>query len=630
MPTVTGKQHRAVAESIGDPLTTHCDSADSEQRPATEHLKRVPRPKLLREQLRQRATAAAGELDPVRGVEKPELESVARRLLAELSLPDGFVGWTMVMLASALWQSQVMAVPIEQRLLLLPGDLPHVTGCAGCSGPANGVNGGAGRRLEAAATTNGGGADCSACGVVQLRAMAERLGYRVLWAGDHGAVLNALFAGEVEAVVVPLDLLGAEPLDEILRFDIPCMAVPLLGPSGDEKAGAEDGLAFDVDWVRQMIELPHAIAADGPPNYRHLARAARRMFEPDELERLAPRAHGGPTLTELNGQGAAGLDPIGGTEAIAFDFLVKGGKYSRPFITLAVYDAMTGGRCAATGGRQQAADLPLAVRRAALSIETFHKASLVHDDIEDDDPFRYGEPTLHRKFGAATAINVGDYLIGLGYRLVSRERGTLGAEVVGDILDQLADAHLKLAEGQGAELFAATLPAQQLTPAEALGIYALKTAPAFDAALLTGLRLAAPIEPYVKLIGEFARNLGVAFQIRNDLGDWETDDHNRLIATGDVLGGRPTLLWALACEGLDAADRARLDALAARQPTTESTVRQIGRLYHAAEVFDKAERLVAEYEEQARAVAAAIEPAQLRRLLRYLIDVVLRPRASLR
>ena len=106
-------------------------------------------------------------------------------------------------------------------------------------------------------------------------------------------------------------------------------------------------------------------------------------------------------------------------------------------------------------------------RRRALSIETFHKASLVHDDIEDDDQYRYGDRTLHRKFGVATAINVGDYLIGLGYRLVSRERAALGAETVGEILDRLAEAHMKLTEGQGAELLWRDSHAKRLTPDEA-------------------------------------------------------------------------------------------------------------------------------------------------------------------
>ena len=52
----------------------------------------------------------------------------------------------------------------------------------------------------------------------------------------------------------------------------------------------------------------------------------------------------------------------------------------------------------------------------ALAMEVFHKASLVHDDIQDNDPYRYGQETLHRRYGVGTAINVGDYLIGMGYR----------------------------------------------------------------------------------------------------------------------------------------------------------------------------------------------------------------------
>src|SRR5205807_6137372 len=117
--------------------------------------------------------------------------------------------------------------------------------------------------------------------------------------------------------------------------------------------------------------------------------------------------------------------------------------------TLAAYDALKGAKGTRSADN---VDLPDAVRRAALSIEAFHKASLVHDDIEDDDSFRYGHETLHRRHGVPAAINVGDYLIGLGYRLVARERKELGGDCAADILNRLAEAHLKLSEGQGAEL----------------------------------------------------------------------------------------------------------------------------------------------------------------------------------
>src|SRR5437667_9123227 len=184
---------------------------------------------------------------------------------------------------------------------------------------------------------------------------------------------------------------------------------------------------------------------------------------------------------------------------------MQGGKRSRPFITLAAYDALKGGKAtlAADG-----VDLSDSVKRAALAIETFHKASLVHDDIEDDDSYRYGQATLHRQHGIGTAINVGDYLIGLGYRLVSRERKSLGSDVAADILDKLADAHLKLSEGQGAELLWRDAKDKTITALDALKIYALKTSPAFEAALYSGIRLAGPAEIYDKMVTDYSRHLG--------------------------------------------------------------------------------------------------------------------------
>jgi geranylgeranyl pyrophosphate synthase len=325
---------------------------------------------------------------------------------------------------------------------------------------------------------------------------------------------------------------------------------------------------------------------------------------------------------------AARIDPIAATEAIAYDFLAKGGKYSRPFITLAVYDALTGGKATAANGAEEVANFSDAVRRAAMSIETFHKASLVHDDIEDDDAFRYGEETVHKKYGTPTAINVGDYLIGMGYRLVSRESKTLGAETVADILDCLADAHLRLSEGQGAELLWRDSRDKRLKPLDALKIYALKTAPAFEAALYSGARLAGPAERYVEPIKQFARNLGVAFQILNDLNDWDGDDHNKLAAGGDVTGGRPTVLWALALEGLPPAKQLELLELVACNeddgtrsvPTTLARFRE---LYDEAGVFDKASRLIEKHRERAEKIADELEPEELRALLYYLIDSVL-------
>lgn len=348
------------------------------------------------------------------------------------------------------------------------------------------------------------------------------------------------------------------------------------------------------------------------------------MFQPDELERLVPRSRGGPRLAEVNGAGAAGLDPIAATEAISYDFLGKGGKYSRPFITLAAYDALTGGHCTRPDGDDQVASrITDTVCRAALSIEAFHKASLVHDDIQDGDEFRYGRPTVHVEHGVPTAINVGDYLIGLGYRLVSRDTDQLGADAAADILNKLADAHTRLSEGQGAELVWRDGRDKRISPTEALKIYALKTAPAFEAALYCGLRLAGPADKYAQPVHQLARHLGIAFQILNDLQDWQGDDFNKLTLGGDVLGGRPTVLWALALVGLEVDDRRRLEQLVTEGEATPAVFAEIRRLFQRAGAFDGALRLVAEHRQAAQAVADQLEPDALRRLAHYLIETVL-------
>ena len=53
-----------------------------------------------------------------------------------------------------------------------------------------------------------------------------------------------------------------------------------------------------------------------------------------------------------------------------------------------------------------------------MAVECFHKASLIHDDIEDGDDRRYGQPALHTEHGVPVALNVGDFLLGEGYRLI--------------------------------------------------------------------------------------------------------------------------------------------------------------------------------------------------------------------
>lgn len=565
------------------------------RRRKTAHLKMVPDTKALRESLRLQCREVAATLDRNLPPTKDDLEAICRKLLADAGQPEGFLGWTMVILSSEFWEDSIKSIPPLRRLFLLPHCLKHSAGC-----PADYDEFGLACKT------------CGACSIADFRSTAEQMGYKLLVAEGSPIVMKIIVSGHVDAIVGVACLNVLEKaIDKIMLAGIPCMAVPLL--SSDCR-----NTSVDEDWVDQMVRVPHEPTQKQTRSYIHLLRESSRLFEKDSLERLVPRVRAGQVKN-------LSCDPIAATESIARDFLAAGGKHSRPFITLAVYDAVQSGAATLAGGSEVVAGYSDAIKRAAMSIETFHKASLVHDDIQDDDRFRYGDEALHVKYGVPTAINVGDYLIGLGYRLVSRDRSNLGHEAAADILDCLADSHQRLSEGQGAELYWRDATDKRLKPIDALKVYALKTAPAFEAAFYTGLRLAGPVDELYDPVRQYCRNLGVAFQILNDLKDWEQDEDNKKTIGGDLLSGRPTILWALALAALNEAQSEELLHLASRgcKLPVDQRLSRARHLYLEASVFEQAYQLVDKHHQKAEAVADRIEPAELRRLMYYLVDTVL-------
>ncbi|TWU55135.1 polyprenyl synthetase family protein [Rubripirellula reticaptiva] len=572
----------------------------------TSHLKDVPETLELRESLRARCDEVAAKLDHSVPMTKDDMEKVARQMIAEADLPEGYLGWLMVMLSSSFWKDSLAAVPPERRLFLLPHCLKHAEGC-----PAEYDQFGMNCK------------ECGACSIADFRGLAEEMGYRVLVAEGSPVVMKIIIGGYVDAVVGVACLNVLEKaIDKVLLAGIPCMAVPLL--SSDCR-----NTKVDEAWVDQMIRTPYKPATQATRSYVHLMRAAGELFTSESMDKLAPRIRSQAPVSDeaVTLESIESMDAIAATEHIAYDFLARGGKHSRPFITLAAYDAMTGGHATGPEASEAIAGIPPSVRRAAMSIETFHKASLVHDDIEDDDAYRYGQLAVHRRFGLPTAINIGDYLIGLGYRLLSRPDpdDPVDAEVRADLVDSLAAAHLRLSEGQGAELLWRDARDRRLTPLDALKVYSLKTSPAFEAALTSGIRLAGDAEPYREAIRTFSRNMGVAFQILNDLGDWIGDDSNKMSAGGDVFGGRPTLLWALALAALDEAGQDELLSLADPQCKLgdDHRLAAVRRLYDKANVFETAFALVDKHQARAEQVADELDVEELRRLFYFLVDTVL-------
>ena len=567
------------------------------RRKSTSHLKAVPESRELRESIKLAAETFISSRDNSHPFTKAELEAAGRELLGQLSQPEKYLGFVMVLIGNFFWKRQFLAIPFEKRMLLLPHCLKHAAGC-----PAEydqfGLN------CE----------DCGACSIADYKVRAEQLGYKVLVAEGSPVVLKIIVEGYVDGIlgVACLNVLE-KAIDKILLAGVPSYAVPL--HTGDCK-----NTSLDEEWIWEVLEQYEPLPEKTTKSYLPVMRAANKMFN-GEFETILPRFRDAGKAEESHSPSA-----IEFTERLSFDWLANGGKRFRPFITLAAYDA-----CRKTDDLDsekndlQAIDLPLGVKRVAMAIEAFHKASLVHDDIEDDDRFRYGRETLHNTHGMEAAINVGDHLIGLGYHLINSAKTDIGADVACDILGQMSKAHLKLCDGQGAEMAWTPEFAFDLKPIDALKIYALKTSPAFEAALSAGMRMAGPIDEYAEMIPVFSRHLGVGFQILNDLKDWQGDSDNKLVSGQDAASLRPTLLLALALQTANDSQKEELKFLLTSELGALETTARFKAIFEACNVFETAEALIDKSRARAEALADDVEPISLRRLLYFLVDTVLAP-----
>jgi geranylgeranyl pyrophosphate synthase len=562
-------------------------------------LKLNPETQELRERIRAEAFRYVRDIDRSRPLSKKDLEAHAGALLDRMGLEKGYLGFAMVMLGNGFWKEQFVSIPFHKRILLLPHCLKHVEACSAHYDEL-------GLHCE----------DCGACSIGDFKIKAEKLGYKIMVAEGTPIVLKVIVSGYVDGIlgIACLNVLE-KAFEKVVQSGVPAYAIPL--HSSNCKSTTVDN-----EWVMEVLETYQEQPAVKTRSYLPLMRAANDMFG-DDFPALLPRLR-----SKHSGPSDYARDPVAGTEAIAYDWLGKGGKRFRPFITLAAYDALREPQSGEGPDRtedDQSVSIPDSVRKVAMAMEAFHKASLAHDDIEDDDEFRYGHQTLHRKHGVSTAINVGDYLLGLGYRMIANEGGSLPCEAVTAILKRLSEAHVKLSEGQGAELIWRDEARKEISlqPIDALKIYALKTAPAFEAALYAGVRLAGPADKYEETIASFSRHLGVAFQIVNDLKDWTTDLQNKRVVGQDALAMRPTLLLALALEAARGAEREELIQLITGDVKNDRAVRRVARIYESCQVFEKARKLVEKYRQRAEAVADEVEPERLRELLYFLVDTAL-------
>jgi geranylgeranyl pyrophosphate synthase len=223
-----------------------------------------------------------------------------------------------------------------------------------------------------------------------------------------------------------------------------------------------------------------------------------------------------------------------------------GGKRIRPALVYA-----TGELC---GGSAAALDA------AAAAVEMIHVYSLVHDDLPamDDDDLRRGRPTCHRQFDEATAILAGDALQVLAFESLASAPASAAARVAMIRILASASGTKGMAGGQAIDLGAV---GRQLTAAQVEDMHRLKTGALIEASVALPAALAHAAAADVARLGRFARNLGLAFQIVDDILDVEGDPRLLGKAVGaDEARRKPTYPAAV---GL-AASRARAAELHAR------------------------------------------------------------------
>ena len=186
----------------------------------------------------------------------------------------------------------------------------------------------------------------------------------------------------------------------------------------------------------------------------------------------------------------------------------NGGKRIRPML---VYAA---GEC--LGVAEELLDAP------AASIELIHCFSLVHDDLPamDDDELRRGKPTLHVEYDEATAILAADALQPLAFSVLA-DLDAVSGDVRASLIRLLADAcgSIGMTGGQSLDLAA---EGQKLTAAELEHMYALKTGALIHASVMSaGLLKPEAAATELHALDSFARAVGIAFQIRDDVLDVE-------------------------------------------------------------------------------------------------------------
>jgi geranylgeranyl diphosphate synthase type I len=212
----------------------------------------------------------------------------------------------------------------------------------------------------------------------------------------------------------------------------------------------------------------------------------------------------------------------------AAHLLGAGGKRVRSLLMLL--------SCEAVGG--EVSDmLPYAV-----ATEFMQTASLIHDDLIDDDDMRRGVESTHRRFGSKMAVLAGDLLIGLAVKLV-------GEQATPELLTMVAGAGIKMCEGEAADIQMLVKPLHIVSKDEYFDIVGRKTASFMKSVARVGGILGGAKPAQEEMLAEYGEMLGLAFQIRDDILDVvSTRASSGKSVLSDLRGNRPNYVLVHALE----------------------------------------------------------------------------------
>ncbi len=251
---------------------------------------------------------------------------------------------------------------------------------------------------------------------------------------------------------------------------------------------------------------------------------------------------------------------------------------------------------------------------AAAAIEVFHNFTLLHDDIMDNALLRRGKPSVYAKWGKNVAILSGDAMMIEAYRLLGRTQ----TDNLSPMLSVFSQTALEVCEGQQYDMDFETK--QKVSVVEYMRMIELKTSVLLAGAVVIGAMLGGASEEDCKALRRFAIELGLAFQLQDDLLDSYGDERLGKAIGGDILEGKKTYLMITAMSRADEEQREVLRSTHLDPKLSDQEkIDRIKTLYNALDVPHLTEQQIAVRFERALAQldTLQVDPARVEHLREY-------------